>query len=98
VYVIPDGKRPKRPFVFSRKLLEDTVSRMARKLFSLDATKTLGALNAIYWFAAYLLQYQVISEQECADVQEWCEDLWRLAIPQFLESTIEARAFDTFPQ
>lgn len=46
------------PFVFSRKLLEDTVSRMARKLFSLDATTTLGTLHAIYWFAEYLLQHQ----------------------------------------
>ena len=54
VYVIPDGKRPKRPFIFSRKLLDDTISRTARKIFSLDATKTLGALNAIYWFAQYL--------------------------------------------
>ncbi len=98
VYVIPDGKRPKRPFVFSRTLLDGTISRMARKILSLDATKTLGALNAIYWFAAYLQQYQAISEQECANVQGWCEDLWRIAIPQFLESTIEARAFDTFPQ
>ncbi len=98
VYVIPDGMRPKRPFVFSRKLLDDTITRMARKIFSLDATKTLGALSAIYWFAQYLLQYQAISEQECADVQAWCEALWRVAIPQFLESTIEARAFDIFPQ
>jgi hypothetical protein len=68
-----------------------------RLLFSLDATKTLGALNALYWFAEYLLQHQAISEQECADVQGWSEELWRIAIPQFLESTIEARAFDTFP-
>jgi hypothetical protein len=98
LHVIPDGKRPKRPFVFSRKLLEDTISRMARKIFSLDATKTLGALNAIYWFAEYLLQYQAISKQECADLQGWCEEWWRIAIPHFLESTIEARAFDTFPR
>ena len=83
--------------VFSRTLLEDTLSRMARRIFSLDATKTLGALNAIYWFAEYLLQHQGISEQECADVQGWSEELWRIAIPQFLESTIEARAFNTFP-
>ncbi len=98
VYVIPDDKRPKRPFVFSRNLLEDTVSRMARKIFSLDATTTLGALNAVYWFAEYLLQYQAISEQGCADLQGWCEELWGIAIPHFLESTIEARAFDTFPR
>jgi tetratricopeptide (TPR) repeat protein len=98
MHVIPDGKRPKRPFVFSRKLLEDTISRMARKIFSLDATKTLGALSAIYWFAEYLLQYQAISEQECADVQGWCEEWWRIAIPHFLDSTIEAHAFDTFPR
>jgi len=97
LYVIPDGKRPKRPFVFSRKLLDDTISRMARKLLSLDTTKTLGALNAIYWFAEYLLQHQVMSEQECAEVQDWCEELWKISAPQFLESTIEARAFDTFP-
>ena len=98
IYVIPDGKRPKRPFVFSRTLLDTTISRMARNILSLDATRTLGALNAIYWFAVYLRQYQAISEQECANLQEWCEDFWRIAIPQFLESTIKARAFDTFPQ
>jgi len=98
VYVIPDGKRPKRPFVFSRTLLETTIIRMARQILSLDSTRTLGALNASYWFAEYLRDSQVISEGECADVQEWCEDLWRSAIFLFLESTIEARAFDTFPQ
>jgi hypothetical protein len=98
VYVIPDGKRPKQPFVFSRKLLDGTISRMASRIFSLDATKTLGALNAIYWFAEYLLQRRAISEQEYADVQNWCEELWGVAIPQFLESTIEARVFDTFPR
>lgn len=98
VSVIPEGKRPKRPFVFSRTLLDATISRMARKFFSLDATQTLGALNAIYWFAAYLLQYQALSAPECADVQNACEDLWRIAMPQFLASTIEARAFETFPQ
>ena len=97
VYIIPDGKRPKQPFVFSKKLLNDTISRIAREIFSLDATKTLGALNAIYWFAEYLLQHQAISEQKCMDVQMWCEALWSEAIPQFLESAIEASAFNRFP-
>lgn len=98
VYVIPDSKRPKRPFVFSKTLLDSTISRMARTIFSLDATITLGALNAIYWFAEYLLHSYAISEQECGNVQEWCEDLWKIAIPQFRESTIEASAFDIFPK
>ena len=97
VYVIPDGKRPKQPFVFSRNLLDNTISRMSEKIFSLDATKTLGALNAVYWFAEYLQQRQATSEQVSADVQGWCEELWKIVMPQFLESTIEARAFDTFP-
>jgi len=96
--VIPGGKHPKRPFVFSRNLLESTIGRMSRKIFSLDATKTLGALNAIYWFAEYLQQRQAISEQLCADVQGWCEEWWKIVMPEFLESTIEACAFETFPQ
>jgi hypothetical protein len=98
VSVIPQGKRPKRPFVFSKTLLDTTISRMARKFFSLDATQTLGTLNAIYWFAAYLLRYEALSAQECMDVQNACEDLWRSAMPRFLASTLEARAFETFPQ
>jgi hypothetical protein len=96
--VIPRGKRPKQPFVFSRKLLDDTISQMARVMFSLEVTRTFGTLNAIYWFVEYLSQRQAISESMCLRVQAWCELLWRVAIPQFLESTIEARAFNTFPQ
>ena len=98
LYVIPEGKRPKKPFVFSRNLLEDTIGRMCKKILSLDATQTLGALNAVYWFAEYLQQRKNASEQEYADVQGWCEELWKIVMPQFLESTIEARAFDAFPQ
>lgn len=98
IYVIPDGKRPKRPFVFSKKLLDSTISRIAGMMFSLDTCRTLGALNAIHWFAEYLLRYQAISKDECANVQEWCEALWGSAFPQFLESTIDALAFDNFPQ
>lgn len=96
--VIPEGKRPKRPFVFSKMLLESTVSRMARKFFSLDATQTLGTLNAIYWFAAYLRQHHALSAPECADVQNTCEDLWKRAMPGFRASTLEAQVFETFPQ
>lgn len=95
--IIPNGKRPKQPFIFSKRLIDGAVIQMAQKMLSLDATTVLGALNAIYWFAEYLHGRQAIPEEVCVEVQGWCEALREVAMPQFLGSAIEAPAFETFP-
>jgi hypothetical protein len=96
--VIPEGKRPKQPFVFSRVLLESAIGRISRGILSPDTTKALGGLNAVHWFAEYLFQHQAVSERERADIQFWCEGLWRDSLPGFMQQELEAPAFEAFPQ
>ena len=95
---IPAGKRPKQPFTFTKKLLDRTLAGNARQLLSLNATKALGSINAVYWFAEYLARGQAITDEQGADVQRWCEEFWNATIEPFRKSTIEAGAFKTFPQ
>ena len=70
----------------------------ARQFLSLNATKALGSVNAVYWFAEYLAQSHAITDELGADVQRWCEELWSATIEPFRTSTIEASAFKAFPQ
>ncbi len=95
---IPAGKRPKQPFTFTKKLLDRTLSDNARQLLSLNATKALGSINAVYWFAEYLARGNAINDKLGADVQRWCGEFWDATIQVFRQSTIEAGAFKTFPQ
>ena len=96
--VVPEGKRPKQPFTFTKKLLDRTLAGNARELLSLDATRALGSINAVYWFAEYLAQGHAITDELAADVQRWCEEFWNATSQAFRSSTIEAGAFKTFPQ
>jgi len=95
---IPDGKRPKQPFTFTKKLLDRTLAGNARQFLSFNATTALGSINAVYWFAEYLARGHAITDDLGADVQRWCEEFWNATIETFRKSTIEAGAFKTFPQ
>jgi len=95
---IPEGKRPKQPFTFTKKLLDRTLAGNARELLSLNATKALGSINAVYWFSEYLARGHAITDEMAGDVQRWCEEFWNATSQAFRSSTIEAGAFKTFPQ
>lgn len=95
--ITPDGKRPKHPFIFTKTLTEQTISKTCKDLFSLDVTRSLSMFSALYWFAEYLAQYNAIREDECADIQSWLRE-WRDQLwPGFLKSDIAATAFQDFP-
>ena len=96
--VVPEGKRPKQPFTFTKQLLDRTLASNARELFSLNATLALGSINAIHWFAEYLAERQAITDELQADVQRWCQDLWNAISPMLRETTIEPGVFKAFPQ
>ena len=96
--VVPEGKRPKQPFTFTKQLLDRTLASNARELFSVNATLALGSINAIHWFAEYLAERQAITDELQADVQRWCQDLWNAISPMLRETTIEPGVFKAFPQ
>jgi hypothetical protein len=96
--VVPEGKRPKQPFTFTKQLLDRTLASNARELFYVNATLALGSINAVHWFAEYLAERQAITDELRADVQRWCQDLWNAISPMLRETTIEAGVFKAFPQ
>ncbi|MBK5941749.1 YecA family protein [Halochromatium roseum] len=96
--VVPEGKRPKQPFTFTKQLLDRTLADNARELFSPNPTVALGSINAIHWFAEYLAERQAITDERRTDVQRWCQDLWNAIIPMLRETRIEAGLFKALPQ
>jgi len=94
---IPSGKRPRQPFTFTRQLVDQTLAGNALLFFSLDATKALGSINAMYWFAEYLGERDLISARLGADLQRWCEELWQSASAGLRQQGIEGGVFKVFP-
>jgi hypothetical protein len=95
--LIPPGKRPRLPFTFTKTLVDETIARNARVFISIDITKGFGGLNAVYWFAEYLVEHDFIAAEHGAEVQRWCRELWSAAIEGALTDNIEAIAFKEFP-
>ncbi|WP_295406483.1 SEC-C metal-binding domain-containing protein [uncultured Thiocystis sp.] len=93
----PSGKRPRQPFTFTKQLVDQTLAQNAQFIFSLDPTRALGSINAMYWFGEYLAQRDFISAELGADVQHWCEEMWESASTGLRRDGIEANAFKVFP-
>lgn len=97
VYVIPEGKRPKETFIFTKIKIEATIARRYRTFFSFDATKTLGTLKALYLFAEYLETTESLTRERKESIQQWCIELFNQAYPFLVKKKFSARAFERFP-
>jgi len=97
VGIIPDGRRPKRPFTFTERLLERAIGRTSFFLFGPRPTTTFGVLNGIYRFSEYLVQRGLVDNEEAMSIQGWCRELWQSTMPRVRGSAIEAGAFEDFP-
>ena len=98
ISIIPDGKRPKKVFIFTRHLIEQTIERRCAALFSLDSTKTLSLLRALYFFAEYLNKSGNISDEHKTEIQTWCSELNNNLFPMLTRDNTAAMAFEKFPE
>jgi hypothetical protein len=98
VSVIPEGKRPRKVFTFTRHLIEQTIERRCAALFSLDSTRTLSLLRALYWFAEYLNKSGNISDGHKTEIQSWCSEINGRLFPLLKQESIAAMAFERFPE
>ncbi|MGA1876254.1 MAG: hypothetical protein ACMUIA_11655 [bacterium] len=97
VYVIPEGKRPKETFIFTKNKIEETTARRYRTFFSFEAAKTLGTLRALYLFAEYLEATESLTRGRKESIQQWCTELFNQAYPSLVTKKFSARAFERFP-
>ncbi len=95
--VIPKGKRPKKIFVFTENKLDRTLGILCRDLFSLEPTKFYGSLNALFYFADYLLLTQSISEESARQLQEWCSGFFKKTFQNVSATDFIAKAYAQFP-
>lgn len=98
VSVIPEGKRPRKVFSFTRHLIEQTIERRCAALFSLNSTRTLSLLRALYWFAEYLNKSGNISDGHKTEIQSWCSEINSRLFPLLKQDNIAAMAFERFPE
>ncbi|HQN19897.1 MAG TPA: SEC-C metal-binding domain-containing protein [Syntrophobacteraceae bacterium] len=96
-YVIPEGKRPRETFVFTKKKIETTIARTCKSFLFLDSTAAIVSLNSLYWFAEYLEETGSIPEERKALIQQWCTELHNEVFPSLLKTKLSARAFERFP-
>jgi hypothetical protein len=97
VYVIPEGKRPKEAFVFTKNKIDRTLSRLCRDLIFLDSTRLCGSLNALYYFAEYLVHTNSITEEWAQQIQAWCTELFQSVFPSLVENYFPVKIFEQFP-
>lgn len=97
IHAIPEGKRPRETFIFTKNKIETTIARTCKSFIFLDGTAALVSLNSIYWFAEYLEATQCIPEERRAAIQQWCLELHKQVLPGLLSTEVSARAFERFP-
>jgi hypothetical protein len=98
VAIIPEGKRPKKAFIFTRDLIEQIIGQRCRALFSLDCTNTLSLLRALFWFAEFLNKSGNVSDEHKIEIQTWCSEINNEVFPSMAQNTIAAMAFEGFPE
>lgn len=97
VYVIPERKRPREAFVFTKNKIETTILKICRSFIFVDSTAAIVSLNSLYWFAEYLEGTESITEERRVMIQEWCLEVYQEIFPGLLRSDLSAKAFERFP-
>lgn len=95
--VIPEGKRPKEAFVFTKNKIENTIIKTCNDVFSLYSTATLGMLNSIWYFAGYLEETDSINKSRKDKIQQWCKELFDRSNTFLAEESFAAKVFKRFP-
>lgn len=94
--VVPSGKRPKRPFVFTKDRLDRTLARRTQRLFSHEPSLLFGSLNSVYWFSEYLEQSGNLEPAEGGRVRQWCREIHSIAL-KMLKKELVTHYFAEFP-
>jgi len=97
VYVVPEGKRPRETFVFTKNKIESTLAKTCRSYFFLHSTAVIVSLDSLYWFAEYLEESDSITEERRTAIQTWCTELYHQVFPGLLRTEVAAKAFERFP-
>ena len=97
VNVIPEGRRPKETFIFTKNKIKTTIARTCKSFIFLDSTAVIVSLNSLYWFAEYLEGTGSIPEERRAVIQKWCIELYNEVFPGLLRTDLSAKAFERFP-
>ena len=98
VNAIPEGKRPKQPFVFTRNKLDTTFGRIYNSFMVRGrCTLIMVYLNSAYWFAEYIEETGSITEEQRIKMQGWCVEFHNEIFPGRLETDMSAEAFEKFP-
>ena len=95
--IIPEGKRPKEAFVFTKSKIDNTIAKTCGDMFFLHSTASLGMLNGIWYFAGYLEETESIKKARKDKIQQWCKELFDRLNTIFSEESFSAKVFKRFP-
>lgn len=97
VKVVPEGKRPKGTFVFTKNKIEQTIERTCGSFIFVNSTAVMVSLSSIYWFAEYLETRGSITRERSNAIQGWCLELHEEIFPGLAASYLSVKAFEVFP-
>ncbi len=94
--VVPKGKRPKTPFVFSKPLILETAAKFSKLFFTVSSTRFYGMLNAVFHFADYLGDTKTIPPDLRDNIKKWCMEIYEETFPK-TKDQFKAVVFQRFP-
>lgn len=97
VEVIPEGKRPKTPFIFTEDKINTTISKLSKEMMFLNSVKVFSYLNAISWFGEFLGKKAFIDQEMSQMVQLWCRELFGDIYDPLVKRDFPAKTFEKFP-
>lgn len=90
--------KPNKLFDFSYKRIDHIVATISRtEFFYLDSTILISTLNAIHYFAEYLVTCAMMDNKEKQQTQGNVQKLYTKVYPKLLNMNSEALCFSKFP-
>ena len=94
---VPHNKRPKKAFNFERTKIDQHIAQNCMRFIFLDGTLSISVLQAVYYFAEYLKENRVFSDEDINNTGQACLSLFETSKKALPASDAGPRIFSTFP-
>jgi hypothetical protein len=97
-YSMPEGKRPKDAFIFTKDRIRFTQSKRCQNMGFINATAWGAMLNGIYHFAEYLEKTSSIAFEKRQEIQTFCTEIFEEDYSILSKHDYSVQLFEKFPQ
>lgn len=96
-YDVPRNKRPKKVFNFEKNKLDQHIAQNCKQFLFLNGVLAISLLQAVYYFADYLNENRIFSDEDLSKTEQACLSLLETVKTVVPASDAGPRIFSTFP-